>query len=302
VSVWQAERAVDERLVRELLGQFPELEVRSLRHLSEGWDRSVWLVDETIVFGFPRRAVVLEGLERELELLPRLAPFLPLPIPVPRHVGRPTRAFPWPFFGSAYLPGAEACDAGLDDAARTSAGIELAGFLRRLHGDGVAAALADSLPPDANRRADMAVRVPMARDALSELERLGLWEPPPGLARLLADAERLAPTTARTTVAHGDLHFRHLLVANGRASGVIDWIDLCRADPAIDLPLYWAFVSPSGRPAFLDAYGPVDEPGLLRSRVLAVFLAATLARYAHAGRHESLQREALASLTRTLSG
>src|SRR5262249_44173327 len=140
-DVWQAERVADERLVRELLGRFPALEVRSARHLSEGWDRSVWLVNDEVVFGFPRREAVVAGIEPELGLLPRLAPLLPLAIPVPLFVGRPTDAFPWPFFGSPFLPGVEAGEAGLDDLTRTAVGVELAGFLRRLHSEEVAAAV-----------------------------------------------------------------------------------------------------------------------------------------------------------------
>ena len=80
---------------------------------------------------------------------------------------------------------------------------------------------------------------------------------------------------------HGDLHLRHLLVGDdGGLAGVIDWIDVCRADPAIDLPLYWGYLPPPAARAFLDAYGPVDDEQLLRARVLAVFLCATLAEYA----------------------
>jgi hypothetical protein len=82
---------------------------------------------------------------------------------------------------------------------------------------------------------------------------------------------------------------------------VIDWIDLCRADAAIDLQLLWSFVPPSGREAFLETYGPIDESQCLRARVIALSLAADLALYAHAERYESLQREALASLKRALA-
>src|SRR5919198_4471622 len=110
---WSAEVVVDAELVRRLIGQFPELTVHTLRPLAEGWDRALWLVDERWVFGFPRRAIVVPGIERELALLPRLAPLLPLPVPRPVFFGRPAAGFPWPFFGSALLPGREVCDVAL---------------------------------------------------------------------------------------------------------------------------------------------------------------------------------------------
>jgi aminoglycoside phosphotransferase (APT) family kinase protein len=147
----------------------------------------------------------------------------------------------------------------------------------------------------------MRLRVPLARESLGELERLGLWRTDPRANELLREAEALPPSRSMLAVAHGDLHFRHVLVDGGRASGVIDWIDLCRADPAIDLPLLWSFVPPAGRGAFLEEYGPVDDAQLLRARVLALFLAAVLARYGHAEGHAAIEREALGSLARALT-
>jgi hypothetical protein len=71
VPIWTAEVAVDEELVRRLLAQFPELEAGPLRKLAEGWDNSVWVVDERYAFRFCRRAVAVPGIEREIALLPK---------------------------------------------------------------------------------------------------------------------------------------------------------------------------------------------------------------------------------------
>jgi aminoglycoside phosphotransferase (APT) family kinase protein len=294
---------VDAELARRLIGQFPELRVDSLRPLAEGWDRAIWLVNQRWLFGFPRRAMVVPGIEREMALPPLLAPLLPLPIPRPVFLGRPADGYPWPFFGTAFLPGQEACDVPLDDAARTAVALEVAAFLRRLHSGEVAEVIgAAALPVDPNGRADMGRRVPIAREALRQVEHLGLWRAPALVTSLLERARRLPPTRRPVAVTHGDLHFRHLLVRDGRASGVIDWIDLCRADPAIDLQLVWSFLPPSGRGAFLDAYGRVSEEQLLRARVLALFLCAVLACYAHEQGMTSIQREGIAGLERAVRG
>jgi hypothetical protein len=62
VREWSAEIAVGEELACRLIGeQSPELELRSLRLLGEGWDNTVWRVDDDRVFRFPRRAVVIQG-------------------------------------------------------------------------------------------------------------------------------------------------------------------------------------------------------------------------------------------------
>jgi aminoglycoside phosphotransferase (APT) family kinase protein len=115
---------------------------------------------------------------------------------------------------------------------------------------------------------------------------------------LLAEAAGLPPPAA-TVVAHGDFHFRHILVdVFGELCGVIDWGDVCRGDPGIDLPLFWILFDGSGRAAFLDAYGPVGEDQLLRARVLALFLSAVLAIYARHEGFSNLEREAVAGLVR----
>jgi aminoglycoside phosphotransferase (APT) family kinase protein len=301
---WTADIAIEEGLVHDLLTrQFPELAVRSTAPLAEGWDNSVWLVDERWVFRFPRRQIAVAGVAREVALLPRLAPLLPLPIPEPRFVGRPSAAYPWPFFGARILPGREMAEAGLREVDRHRLGRPLAEFLRRLHSEEVAATVArdHELPSDPMGRDDMRRRVPFMLRRLEELERLEMWPTPAGLVDALSAAIALPPG-APSAIVHGDLHLRHLLVGDdGLPSAVIDWGDVCRADPSIDLPLLWSALPADARRGFLAAYGPVSEEQLLRARVLAVFLCATLALY---GRHEglpALEREALAGLERAAS-
>jgi aminoglycoside phosphotransferase (APT) family kinase protein len=296
VVEWTAEVDVDGELARRLIGhQFPELDGASLRPLGEGWDNTVWLVDERWAFRFPRRAIAIPGVRRELAALPHLAPLLPVGIPDPVFAGRPALGYPWPFSGAAALPGVEAGDAALTDAARCRLAPALAAFLRALH-----AAEVEGLPIDPNARGDMALRVPMTADRLGELERLGLWRTPGNVWALLAAAEVLAGPEG-SAVLHGDLHFRHLLVdERGALSGVIDWGDLCRGDPSIDLSLLWSFFPPGGRAAFRAAYGPASGDQLLRARVLALCLCATLALYAHHEGMASVEREALAGLDRAV--
>jgi aminoglycoside phosphotransferase (APT) family kinase protein len=289
MPVWDAEITVDEPLVQRLLSQF-QLD-GNLRKLAEGWDNSVWVVDGRYAFRFPRREVAIPGFQRELAVLPQLAPQLPLAVPRPAFVGVPADEYPWPFFGAELIPGVEAGVAELDDEARLEVALELAAFLRTLH----AVELDAELPRDPNGREDMAKRVALAREELGEL---GIPVAGP-LEELLAEAE-LLPAPEPAVVTHGDLHFRHLLVEGRSASGVIDWGDVCFADPAIDLPLYWSFVPPEGRAAFLDAYGEVNETQLLRARVLSVQLCAVLAHYGRSEGQPAIERAGLAGLERTL--
>jgi aminoglycoside phosphotransferase (APT) family kinase protein len=301
MPLWSPEIVVDSALAGRLIRErFPELDGAAIEPLGEGWDSTVWLVGSRWVFRFPRREVVVPGFLRETEVLQVLAPDLPLPIPVAAFRGEPGPEFPWPWAGSAYLPGREAALAAPAEEGRVGHGAALGRFLRALHDvdpDTVTAGGA-ALPVDPVRRADMPHRAEDARRRCAILQAAGLWTAPPGLAALLDRAERLDPPAALAVV-HGDLHVRHLLIgADDEPSGVIDWIDVCRADPAIDLPLYWGYLPPAGRAAFLDAYGPVDDHALIRARVLAVSLWAALAEYAHDVAMPALLSEVLAGLER----
>lgn len=302
MPVWDAEVTIDEALVRELVAeQFPELDVSSARLLGEGWDNSAWLIEEQWVFRIPRRAIAVPLVEREIAVLPLLAPLLPLPVPEPVFIGRPSAAHPWPFFASRLLPGQELADAELADRDRSTLGAKLGRFLRTLHGVEVESVDPNgALPADPNGRADMGVRVPRAREQLLELERDGLWDPPDDVERLLVHAEQL-PLSGEIVLVHGDLHVRHVLVDRGAASGVIDWGDVCVGDPAIDLHVVWSLLPPEARERFFEEYGPVDKEQLLRARVLAISLASMLALYAHDVGHESLEQESLAGLERALA-
>lgn len=294
---WAPEIRVDEVLARRLIcEQFPHVEQRAVRLLGEGWDNTVWLVDDGWVFRFPRRTMVLSGLENEIAFLPRLAPMLPIPVPVPTLVGRPTDAFGWPFYGAPFLPGRELADTPLDDEARIRISRPLGEFLRILH----SLDLDGDLPVDPVRRADMSFRVPKTRERFAQLERLGIWTAPPE-ARATVEAAAALPPAEATAVVHGDLHLRHLLVdAEGTPTGVIDWIDLSRNEPGVDLVLYWATLPPEGRTEFLSAYGPIPEEQLLLARILALFLCGTLAVYGDQERLPQLRREALESLERII--
>ena len=300
---WDAEVVVDEGLVHALLAeQFPELDASSAQLLGEGWDNSVWVVEERWAFRFPRRGIAIPGVERELAVLPALAPLLPVPIPVPRFVGEPSDRFPWPFFGAELLSGVEPCDAELRDDDREELGGELGRFLRVLHSEETLESVDPerSLPIDFNRRADMIFRVPRARENLAYLRELGPWRPAAVVESILTSAEPLRPASAELVLTHGDLHQRHVLISDSALAAVIDFGDVCLADPCIDLVLTWSLLTPDGRERFFAEYGRVTEEQLLRARVLAIVLDSMLARYAHDAGNPSLLRESIAGLERTL--
>lgn len=294
---WDADVVIDEALVRALLEeQFPALAVSSARLLGEGWDNAVWVVDDSWAFRFPRREIAIPGVWRELEILPRLAPLVPVPIPEPRFVGAPGERFPWPFFGAPLLPGREAVDAALDGAARIELGADLGRLLGLLHGPDLRDRVDPDrrLPVDFNRRADMVKRVPMAQQFLADIG----WGDRGASALFDRAAELGSPS--ETVFLHGDLHLRHVLVDHGVLSGIIDWGDACLGDPSVDLQIAWSLLDRAGRERFFEEYGPIGEERAVRARVLSVSLCAMLAKYARSVGYANLEREALAGVERAL--
>ncbi|MEQ8224664.1 MAG: phosphotransferase, partial [Candidatus Eremiobacterota bacterium] len=91
--------------------QFPELSPANVQSLCDGWDNSAFLVNNIYVFRFPRRHVAVELLETENLILPNIASYLNIPVPVPLFIGKPSDHFSWPFSGYSFIPGITACRA-----------------------------------------------------------------------------------------------------------------------------------------------------------------------------------------------
>lgn len=300
---WTAERSIAPGRAAELIAAAaPQLARDAVVPLATGWDNTVVAVGGEWAFRFPRRAVALAGVRREIVVLPRIARLLPLPVPVPEFVGSDgVPGDPWPFTGARLIPGRELAEAGLRDGDRVPAAVAIGGFLRALHSEQVRAAIDGRLPVDPFGRGHPAFRLAHTREVLDGLVEAGTWAGEPAVDALLERAAALGEPVRPPVLVHGDLHTRHVLVDSaGRVSGVIDWGDVCLADPALDLSLgFAAFVGPA-RAAFLSAYGPVDAERELRARALAVRLAGLLAGYAAAHHRTALLTESLASLSRAV--
>lgn len=276
---WRGGRHVDEaEALRLVADRFPHLRPRRARLLGVGWDNTAHVVDDVWLFRFPRRRQGADLTARELLVLPRLAPRLPLAVPAPELVGAAGRDFPWAFTGAPFVPGVEWWVDPPSD--RVAAAVALADALVVLHSTAVAGALADvlpRLPVDPNRRADPVERARRTAPALARLVEAGRLDGLPDLTltpdrlRALAAAAEEGPPGA-TTLVHGDLHVRHVLVHDGRPSGLVDWGNVCVAEVSLDLQVAYALLDGTARSAFLERYGPVGPGVLARARLLAVSL------------------------------
>jgi aminoglycoside phosphotransferase (APT) family kinase protein len=295
---WSPDIDVSESLARRLLeAQFPELMPLALRLLGAGFDNSAFLVNDTFVFRFPRRQFAVQFLEAEIQLMPALAARLPLAVPNPVHVGKPTADYPWPFAGYRMIPGQTACTADLTETERTALAGPLAHFLKALHSIPIVDAEAHGAIGDRIARLDLSVRIPRTRELLQKLVEQGtLADSRPYLAILDAAPASFSPRA--DTVVHGDLYIRHLLVdADRRLTGVIDWGDVHVGDPAVDLAVAHSLLPPGVHAAFREAYGPISSLTWQIARLRALWHTLMVLNYAVATGDEDLIRESRLGLS-----
>lgn len=252
----------DDDLVRELIAeQFPEWAGLPVTPVpSHGTDHAIYRVGAGLSARLPRIEGVTGQVVAEATWLPRLAPYLPLAIPVQVARGRPAAGYPFAWAVYEWLPGTPAYGDALAGLERAAA--DLAAFLRALRAVDTTGA---PTPRPGGRGGPLAAVDAPVRRAVAELgDRID------GRAALRAWEESCeAPAWAGAGVwIHGDLLPGNLLVECGRLVAVIDFGCLTVGDPASDLHSAWNLFragAGGGRAAF-RAELAVDEATWLRGR------------------------------------
>ncbi|NRQ31603.1 aminoglycoside phosphotransferase family protein [Nonomuraea sp. NN258] len=249
---------INTALVRRLVeAQFPQWAALPLRLLDPaGSDHVIYRLGEELSVRLPRHADAIGQADKELEWLPRLAPRLPLAVPVPVAVGEPGFGYPWRWAVSRWLAGEVATVEAL--AGSSEAAVELAEFLAALQRFDVRPLESrDDLEgrPLADR--DRATRAAIAQvgDVFDAAAMTELW-----------NAALAAPGWDRPPVwFHGDFHTGNLLTVDGRLSAVIDFGGLGIGDPACDLTIAFTLMTAETRAAFRAALD-VDDATWTRGR------------------------------------
>lgn len=295
--LWEAEQIIEPldalRLIQE---QFPEVGAEKIKLLGVGWDNSAFIVNDTLIFRFPRREIAVPLLETEWCFLPKLAPRLPLSIPVPKWKGIPSSNFPWPFIGYPKLSGMTACHANIPLREREALAVPLAHFLKILHATSEKEISECHIERDNLTRIDGNKLTFKIQKNFDDLSLLGLLEHRDKLESVIADSQNFRSPRS-SAVVHGDFYIRHLLVnEQHHLTGVIDWGDVHFGDPAIDLALAHSFLPRSAHDAFRKAYGEISEPTWALARLRAIFSSSYLILFGHHSGDSIIAREGLLSL------
>jgi aminoglycoside phosphotransferase (APT) family kinase protein len=278
---------IDGALARRLLlEQFPEWADLSLATVTPwGTDNAVYRLGNDMVVRLPRTPRTSRTLQMEREWLPRLAPRLPLAVPVPLADGIPAEGYPFRWSVYRWLPGENATPDQITDMALLAA--DLAGFIAALQRIDAAAG---PPPGDVNsfRGQPLARRDALTRAAIAALqgdldstEVTAAWD-----EALSAQAWERSPVWL-----HGDLDSRNLLAVNGRLSAVIDFGTLSVGDPACDVMVAWKMLSTDARITFRNVLS-VDDATWTRARGWALSQAVMALAYYTLETNKVLVREA----------
>lgn len=264
--------AIDERLLRDLLEQqHPDLAGLELKSVDGGWTNQMWRLGPDLAVRIPRTESAPELLAREHRRLPGLASRLPLPIPVPTRLGRPSERFPHTWLVTTWVHGTPADIAPITDPDSATV---LAEFLTSLHTEGP-----DDTPANDGRGAPLHT---MDEHFEQTLERLP--DVDAARARAVWRSALEAPRQDLPDVwLHGDLHPANVVVEDGALVGVIDFGELFVGDPAVDLAAAWILLPDGAAESFFNAYKAADESTVLRARGLALIKALVLLEIGIAG-------------------
>jgi aminoglycoside phosphotransferase (APT) family kinase protein len=269
---WATDWVVTAELAVSLIEEmWPELKPVTGSGIGAGWDNSVYLINSTFVFRFPRRAIAVPLIATEISLLPWLAPQLPLRIPVPEYAGVPSRKYPCPFAGYRIIPGPTLTAARLPASDRGTLARPLARFLRTLHSIPADVAKTMGAPYDTLDRLDIARRRAATRARLEAITAAGIQCDINRIEQLL-NTLPVIDRPAADTLVHGDLHSGQVIINEQREiAGIIDWGDVHVGDPAVDLGGVQAMLPPECHDDFLREYGPVDDVAWAAARGRAIW-------------------------------
>lgn len=260
-------RVIDAALVRRLVAsQFPEWAALPVRPVElDGWDNRTFHLGDAMSVRMPSAEGYVPQVEKEHRWLPRLAPYLPLPIATPIAKGSPGHGYPWPWSVYRWLDGEPAAIAPITDLRQFA--IDLASFLSALYGidatGGPAAGHHNSWRGGPLTVYDTETReaINTVRDELDAEDTTAIWE-----------AALASTWTGPPVWVHGDVAVGNLLVRDGQLAAVIDFGSSGVGDPACDMVIAWTLFTGESRGAFRATLG-VDDGMWDRGRGWALWKA-----------------------------
>ena len=246
--------------------QFPEWEDLAIVPVKvDGHDNRTFHLGDEMSVRVPSAKQYAAHVITEQVWLPKLAPHLPLPIPTPIAMGKPTSQLPWHWSINTWLKGENAGEHRIDDL--TQFAQDLAIFLNELQAIDTNGAPPPG-PDNFFRGGELSVYDNETRACINELrDRVDVRAATAVWDSALETKWQCAPVWI-----HGDVAVGNLLLERGKLSGVIDFGQLAAGDPACDVTIPWTLLKGQSRETFRRELS-VDEATWMRGRGWALWKA-----------------------------
>ncbi|WP_167751381.1 phosphotransferase family protein [Lentibacillus salicampi] len=263
--------------IRFIKNTFPELKIESVNMNSQGWDNNILIINDAIVFRFPKNKAIADRVKSEAVLLRQLRQQKPmLQIPDYRLLSDGNDDITCVYYD--YITGASFKDGPASDHNAALLG----DFLTKLH----------HLDPDHSQLETYhtygywhELYESVVKEVFPYLGSSEQCKISDVFSHFLNDIPSL---TFPQTIIHGDLTTSNILCDNGKVNGIIDFTDAQIGDPAFDFAgFYWHF-GPDFTKKVLYFYDGIESKDAIYHRAKAFYGAQpAFHEWLHAVRNES---------------
>jgi aminoglycoside phosphotransferase (APT) family kinase protein len=301
--LWAQTIDVNADIASKLIEAQHHLPVEAITLLDEGWDNLVFLVNQELIFRFPRREFGVVCIENEINILPFISKNISFHISNPEWIGQPCELYPYHYAGYRLLPGKPLCDATENLISDFVFAQQLANWLSELHSIPVVEGHAKLIKGDQDWRLNVNHRIARCVDNVNRynnfFEQAGFDTK--NLVEIINSLNQLNLHSEKKCYLHGDLYSRHIIVNEQLLPvGLIDWGDLHIGPPGIDLAVGMIFTEEI-LPVFLEAYGNLEAATIHISLFHAFCHSISFLPYAYEQNKQLLKRWAQLALSRAMS-
>ncbi len=224
--------------IKQIKNNFPDLKFKKSDIVDHGWNKTVIVLDKTIVFTFPKNKEAQSKFRAELEILPKLSKTITLPIPDFQYIPADKS-----FAGYNFVPGEPLTFKDfktLNSNQQNKIAKQVSDFLNELHNFSITRAKRAGVTvawSEKDARSYYAGQAETVYKKLSSNDRK--------LLKNIFDTycNGKIKKDFKKTVVHQDLTSDHILFApkTKKVCGIIDFGDIQISDPAVDFSKLWEY-------------------------------------------------------------
>lgn len=256
-------KEVVEKLIKDQFPKWAYLDIKPVE--KSGHDNRTFHLGDEMTIRLPSGEDYVAQIEKEIQWLPKLKPFITLQISSPIAKGKPNSEYPFPWSINKYIEGETATYDKIHDLNKFA--VDLGLFLKELHKidttDGPIAGKHNFY-----RGGDLKIYNSETEVALENLKDI---LPIEELHYIWIQAISSKWENENVWI-HGDIAPGNLLVKNGALCGVIDFGIMAVGDPSCDYAMAWTFFDKNIRKAFFNTL-ECDENTINRARGWALWKA-----------------------------